>query len=244
VRTIIVDSTVTARIPRADVIDNGRICAGDVIVGLASSGQATYESCYNSGMGSNGLTSAKHDTFSKACATDFPESFDPSMPSDLVYSGGLKLDELVEANGSGCLTAGKLILSPTRTYAPIVREVFAKGLRGSIHGMVHCSGGAQTKILHFLGAGLRVVKDSLLPTPPVFRIIQQHSKTPWEEMYKVFNMGHRMEFYTDGETAAAIMEISKSFGVEAQIVGRVEHGVPGEKRLTIQSEHGHFEYSK
>uniref|UniRef100_A0A7S4WB35 phosphoribosylformylglycinamidine cyclo-ligase n=1 Tax=Alexandrium monilatum TaxID=311494 RepID=A0A7S4WB35_9DINO len=244
VRTIIVDSTVTARIPRADVVDNGRICAGDVIVGLASSGQATYESSYNSGIGSNGLTAAKHDTFCHALASEFPESFDPSMPPDLVFTGGLNIDETVEANGSGGLTAGKLILSPTRTYAPIVKRIFEQGLRSKIHGMVHCSGGAQTKVLHFLGAGLRAVKDNLLPTPPVFRIIQQHSKTSWEEMYKVFNMGHRMEFYTDADTAASIIEISKGFGVEAQIVGRVEEGTPGEKHLTIRSEHGHFEYSK
>lgn len=244
VRTIIVDSTVTARIARTDIIDNGRICDGDAIVGLASYGQATYESAYNGGMGSNGLTAAKHDTFEKALATEFPESFDPSMPSDLVYTGGLRLDEPVEANGSEGITAGKLILSPTRTYAPIVQKIFAAGLRSRIHGMVHCSGGAQTKVLHFLANGLHVVKDNMLPTPPLFRIIQQQSKTPWEEMYKVFNMGHRMEFYTDEASAKAIIEISRSFAVDAQVVGRVQAGTPGERRLTIRSEHGHFEYCK
>jgi len=244
VRTVIVDSTVTARIPRADVIDNGRICAGDVIVGLASSGRATYESAYNSGMGSNGLTAAKHDTFAKALAAEFPESFDPSMPSELVYSGGLLLDEQVEVEGYGQLPAGKLILSPTRTYAPILRKILAEGLRSKIHGMVHCSGGAQTKILHFLGEGLHVVKDNLLPTPPVFRMIQRQSKTQWDEMYKVFNMGHRMEFYTDSETAESIIRICKSFQVDAQVVGRVEAGKAGEKALTISSEYGQFEYSK
>jgi len=244
VRTIIVDSTVTARIPRAHVIDNGCICAGDVLVGLSSSGQATYESTYNSGIGSNGLTSARHDTFEKSLAAEFPESFDPSMPSDLVYSGGLKLDENVDVGGGKSMTAGKMVLSPTRTYAPIVRKVLNSGLRDRIHGMVHCSGGAQTKILHFLGAGLEVVKDSLLPTPPVFRIIQEHSKTPWEEMYKVFNMGHRLEFYTDAESAKSIIDISKSFGVEAQIVGRVQAAPAGERRVTITSEHGHFQYTK
>lgn len=244
VRTIIVDSTVTARIPRAHVIDNGRICAGDVIVGLASSGQATYESSYNSGIGSNGLTAARHDTFEKSLATEFPESFDPSMPKDLVYSGGLKLEDMVEVGGGAMMPAGKLVLSPTRTYAPIVREVLAKGLRDHIHGMVHCSGGAQTKVLHFLPDGLEVVKDNMLPIPPVFRIIQHQSKTPWEEMYKVFNMGHRLEFYTDVESAAAIIEISKSFGVEAQVVGRVQAACPGERRVTITSEFGVFEYRK
>jgi len=244
VRTIIVDSTVTARVPRAHIIDNGRIQAGDVIVALASSGQASYETSYNSGIGSNGLTAARHDTFCKALAAEFPESFDPSMPSDLVYSGRLRLEEEREVE-SGSITAGKLVLSPTRTYAPIVKRILAEGHRDRIHGMVHCSGGAQTKVLHFLGAGLHVVKDNMLPTPPVFRIIQEQSKTPWEEMYKVFNMGHRMEFYTDQATAEAIAKISKSFNVHAQIIGRVQAaGSPQERRVSITSEHGHFEYTR
>lgn len=242
VRTIIVDSTVTARIPRAEIIDNGRICAGDIIVGLSSSGRATYEDEYNSGIGSNGLTAARHDTFEKGLATEFPESFDPAMPDALVYSGGLKLEELVDAGEGGTLPAGKLLLSPTRTYAPVVKKIFDSGLRERIHGMVHCSGGAQTKVLHFV-SDVHVVKDNLFPTPPVFQLIQQHSQTSWEEMYKVFNMGHRMEFYTDKETAGKIIEISKSFGIEAQVVGRVDLPVtPGEKRVTITSEHGEFEY--
>lgn len=245
VRTIIVDSTVVARIPRAHVIDNGHIRAGDIVVGLASSGQATYESAYNSGIGSNGLTSARHDTFEKSLATAWPESFDPAMPQELVYSGGLKLDELIEVGGGERIPAGKLVLSPTRTYAPVVKQILAEGYRESIHGMVHCSGGAQTKILHFLGDGLHVVKNSMLQTPPVFRMIQEQSKTPWEEMYKVFNMGHRMEFYTPSkDTADAIIRISESFGIHAQIIGRVEVGEAGERRVTIESEHGRFEYRK
>jgi len=244
VRTIIVDSTVTARIPKAHVIDNGNIAAGDIVVGLASSGQATYEQCYNSGIGSNGLTAARHDTFENDLAEEFPESYDPSMPKDLVYSGGLRLEDTVEASSGNRLAAGKLVLSPTRTYAPIVKRILAEGHRDRIHGMVHCSGGAQTKVLHFLAEGLHVVKDSMLPTPPVFHTIQEQSKTPWEEMYKVFNMGHRMEFYTDQATADAIIQISKSFGVDAQVIGRVQAAAPGERRVTIQSEHGHFEYVK
>jgi phosphoribosylformylglycinamidine cyclo-ligase len=244
VRTIIVDSTVTARIPRAHVIDNGNIAAGDVVVGLSSSGQATYEKCYNSGIGSNGLTAARHDTFAKALASEFPESFDPSMSKDLVYCGGLQLEDSVQTDSGKSMPAGKMVLSPTRTYAPIVKRILAEGHRDRIHGMVHCSGGAQTKVLHFLGEGLHVVKDNMLPTPPVFHTIQQQSKTPWEEMYKVFNMGHRMEFYTDKATAEAVMGISRSFGVDAQIVGRVEAAAPGERRVTIKSEHGHFEYAK
>jgi len=244
VRTIIVDSTVTARIPRAHIIDNGNIAAGDVVVGLASSGQATYEKFYNSGIGSNGLTSARHDTFERTLAGEFPESFDPSMPKDLVYSGGLKLEDVLEGSTGNRMAAGKLVLSPTRTYAPIVQKVLAQGHRERIHGMVHCSGGAQTKVLHFLSEGLHVVKNNMLPTPPVFHIIQEQSKTPWEEMYKVFNMGHRMEFYTDQATADAIIEISKSFGVHAQVIGHVQAAEPGDRRVTIQSEHGHFQYSK
>jgi len=244
VRTIIVDSTVTARVPRAHIIDNGNIAAGDIVVGLSSSGQATYEKCYNSGIGSNGLTSARHDTFEKTLAAEFPESFDPSMSKDLVYCGGLKLEDAVSTESGNNLPAGKLVLSPTRTYAPIVKRILADGHRDRIHGMVHCSGGAQTKVLHFLSEGLHVVKDKLLPTPPVFHVIQEQSKTPWEEMYKVFNMGHRMEFYTDQATADSIMEISRSFGVDAQIIGRVEVAEAGERRVTIKSEHGHFEYAK
>jgi len=213
-------------------------------VGLASSGQATYETSYNSGIGSNGLTAARHDTFEKALASEFPESFDPCMPKDLVYSGGLKLEDELEACHGNRLAAGKLVLSPTRTYAPIVKKILAEGHRDRINGMVHCSGGAQTKVLHFLRDGLHVVKNNMFPAPPVFNIIQEQSQTSWEEMYKVFNMGHRMEFYTDRQTAEAIIEISRSFNVEAQIVGHVDTGSPGEKRLTINSEHGHFEYTK
>jgi len=244
VRTIIVDSTVVARIPRKCVIDNGRIQAGDVVVALSSSGQATYESEYNSGIGSNGLTSARHDTFSKDLAKEFPESFDPAIPLDLVYSGALRLDEVRWVEGATRLTIGKLVLSPTRTYAPIVKKILAEGHRDRIHGMVHCSGGAQTKVLHFLPPGLQVVKDNMMPTPLVFRIIQEQSKTPWHEMYKVFNMGHRMEFYTDRATANAIIKISKSFNVHAQIIGHVQKASPQERRVSITSEHGHFEYTK
>jgi phosphoribosylformylglycinamidine cyclo-ligase len=242
VRTVIVDSTVTARIPRAEIVDNSRIRAGDIIVGLSSSGKATYENEYNSGIGSNGLTAARHDTLEKGLAAEFPESFDPAMPEDLVYSGGLKLEELVNAGEGGTMPAGKLLLSPTRTYAPVVKKIFDCGLRDHIHGMVHCSGGAQTKVLHFVN-DVHVVKDNLFTTPPVFQLIQEHSQTSWEEMYKVFNMGHRMEFYTDTDSAGKIIEISKSFGIEAQVVGRVDVAVaPGEKRVTIKSEHGEFEY--
>lgn len=244
VRTIIVDSTVTARIPRSHVIDNGRIVAGDVVVGLESSGQATYESNYNSGIGSNGLTSARHDTFESTLASEFPESFDPAMPSNLVYTGSLKLEQEIDVGDGKMVTAGKLVLSPTRTYAPIVRRILAEGHREKIHGMVHCSGGAQTKILHFLGEGLHVVKDKMLPVPPVFQVIQEQSKTPWQEMYKVFNMGHRMEFYTDPTTAASIISISKAFGVHGEIIGRVEVGEAKARKVTIQSQHGTFEYKK
>jgi phosphoribosylformylglycinamidine cyclo-ligase len=242
VRTIIVDSTVLARMPRSQVIDNANIRVGDVIVGLASHGQATYESSYNSGIGSNGLTAARHDTFEKSLAEDFPESYDPMMPKDLVFSGKTGLTDAVEADiAGGSVSAGKLVLSPTRTYAPIVKKILASGLRENIHGMIHCSGGAQTKVLHFVD-GKHIVKDSLFPTPPVFHLIQKNSGTPWAEMYKVFNMGHRMEFYTDCTSAKTIIEISQSFGVSAQIVGRVEAASPGEKKLTIRSEHGQFEY--
>jgi len=240
-RTIIVDSTVTAKIPRSKIIDNGQIGVGDVIVGLASFGQSTYESEYNSGMGSNGLTAARHDLFEKALAKQFPETFDPGMPEGLVYSGYTKLDEKVDVENAGSIPAGKMVLSPTRTYGPVVHKIFEKGYRKSITGMIHCSGGGQTKVLHFID-GLHVVKDNLFPTPPVFQLIQRSSETPWEEMYKVFNMGHRLEIYTNKDTAAAIIEISKSFNIEAQIIGRVEAFQTGEKQVTIKSDHGCFHY--
>jgi phosphoribosylformylglycinamidine cyclo-ligase len=242
VRTIIVDSTVTARFRRDEVIDNANISAGDVIVGLASHGKATYESAYNSGMGSNGLTAARHDTFSKELAQEYPESFDPHIPKELVFSGKCSLTELIEVgDGHEPVPAGKLMLSPTRTYAPVIQKLFTDGLRKKIHGMVHCSGGGQTKVLHFID-GLHVTKDNLFAIPPIFRLIQKHSSTDWKEMYKVFNMGHRMEIYTDPVTAEAIMATSRSFGIEAQIIGRVE-AAPGQKRCTIKSEHGEFEYA-
>lgn len=242
VRTIIVDSTVAARIPRNKIIDNANIKAGNVIVGLTSYGQATYETSYNSGIGSNGLTAARHDTFEKSLAAEFPEAFDPSMPKDLVFSGSTGLLDLIDTDAKeGPITAGKLVLSPTRTYAPIVSKIFSEGLRSRIDGMVHCSGGAQTKVLHFVN-GVHVIKDNLFQTPPVFRLIQKNSGTTWSEMYKVFNMGHRMEFYTDSESASKIVEISKSFGVDAQVIGRVEACDIG-KKVTIRSEHGHFEYT-
>ena len=236
VRTIIVDSTVTARVKREDVIDNANIQAGDVIVGLASFGQATYEKEYNGGMGSNGLTSARHDVFSKELATKFPESFDAAVPQHLVYSGKMKLTDLVDGSP---LDAGKLVLSPTRTYAPIVQKVLEEVSRKNIHGMVHCSGGAQTKILHFVDQ-FHIIKDNLFPVPPLFQMIQEQSNTSWKEMYQVFNCGHRMEFYVPPKIAHQIIEISQSFGVDAQIVGRVE--AKETKKLTIQSPYGTFEY--
>ena len=235
VKTIIVDSTVTARMKRAHVIDNAHIRPGDLIVGLASSGQASYEQGHNGGMGSNGLTSARHDVFDKQYATKYPESFDAAVPVDLVYSGSKKLTDPVEG---APLDAGKIVLSPTRTYAPIIQSVL-KEMRSEIHGMVHCSGGAQTKVLHFVD-DVRVVKDNLLPTPPLFQMIQQESGTDWREMYKVFNMGHRMELYVAEESADEVMEISKSFNVDAQVIGRVE--AADQKELIIKSEHGVFEY--
>ena len=235
VRTIIVDSTVTCRMRRADVIDNARIQAGDVIVGLSSTGQATYESGYNGGMGSNGLTSARHDVFHNYLATKYPETFDPAMPADLAYTGSYRLTDAIEGLG---VDAGTLVLSPTRTYAPVIKQIL-KEMRPHIHGMVHCSGGAQTKVLHFIDR-LRVVKDNLFPTPPLFRIIRQESGTTWQEMYKVFNMGHRMELYLPEACAAQAIAISRSFGIEAQVVGRCE---PSDHReLRIESEHGVFEY--
>ncbi|MCK0123484.1 AIR synthase-related protein [Gelidibacter sp. F2691] len=236
VRTIIVDSTVTARMKRADVIDNANIKAGDVIVGLSSSGQASYEKAYNGGMGSNGLTSARHDVFHKYLAEKFPESFDASVPSDLVYSGNVKLTDPVVGSP---IDAGKLVLSPTRTYAPIIKKILAKYNSEDIHGMVHCSGGAQTKILHFV-EHLHIIKDNLFPIPPLFKLIQEQSNTNWKEMYQVFNCGHRMELYVSPSIAEDVIAISKSFNVEAQIVGRVEDAA--KKQLTITSEFGEFNY--
>ena len=235
VRTIIVDSTVVARMKRKDVINNKNITVGNVIVGLSSSGKATYETEYNGGMGSNGLTSARHDVFSKILAEKYPESFDPSMPVDLVYSGTKNLTDSVEGS---VLDAGKLVLSPTRTYAPIIKVILDK-YRNKINGMVHCSGGAQTKVLHFID-NVHVIKDNLFALPPVFRLIQEQSGTDWKEMYKVFNMGHRMELYVPEEIAQDIIAISKSFNVEAKIIGRVEF-FKG-KKLTINSEFGTFTY--
>lgn len=237
VRTIIVDSTVTARMKRSDVIDNANIKAGDVIVGLSSSGQATYEKEYNGGMGSNGLTSARHDVFDNYLAQKFPESYDAAVPADLVYSGSKKLTDTVEGSP---LDAGKLVLSPTRTYAPIIKSILEKFSSNEIHGMVHCSGGAQTKILHFV-KDLHIIKDNMFTVPPLFKLIQEESKTDWKEMYQVFNMGHRMEVYCDEKTAQEIISISNSFKVDAQIVGRVEASNTG-KKLSIKSEHGNFNY--
>ncbi len=236
VRTIIVDSTVTARMERKNVIDNANIKPGDVIVGLASYGQATYESEYNGGMGSNGLTSARHDVFAKYLAEKYPESFDAAVPDELVYSGSTKLTDKVPG---APLDAGKLVLSPTRTYAPIIKKILSKYTTDTLHGMVHCSGGAQTKILHFVD-DLHIIKDNMLPVPPLFKLIQEQSGTDWKEMYQVFNCGHRMELYVNEEIAEDLIAISKSFGVEAQIIGRVE--ASESKQLTIQSEYGTFQY--
>ncbi|WP_417195533.1 AIR synthase related protein [Bizionia sp.] len=236
VRTIIVDSTVTARMKRADVIDNANIKPGDVIVGLESFGQATYEKSYNGGMGSNGLTSARHDVFHNYLAEKYPESFDAAVPNDLVYSGAMKLTDSVPDSP---IDAGKLVLSPTRTYAPIIKEILDKFSSDTIHGMVHCSGGAQTKILHFVD-NLHIVKDNLFPVPPLFKLIQEQSKTDWKEMYQVFNCGHRMELYVDPKVADTIIKISKSYNVDAKIVGRVE--AASAKKLTIKSEFGEFVY--
>ena len=236
VRTIIVDSTVTARMERKNVIDNANIKAGDVIVGLASFGKASYETEYNGGMGSNGLTSARHDVFSKYLAKKYPESFDASVPEELVYSGNTKLTD--EVPGSP-LDAGKLVLSPTRTYAPIIKKVLERYSSKEIHGMVHCSGGAQTKILHFV-ENLHIIKDNMFPIPPLFKLIQEQSNTDWKEMYQVFNCGHRMELYVDEKVAEDIVAISQSFDVDAQIIGRVESS--DTKKLTIQSTYGKFTY--
>ena len=249
VRTIIVDSTVTCRMKRAEVISNHTIQNGDVIVGLASYGQATYESEYNGGMGSNGLTSARHDVFEKSIANTYPESFDPAVPFDLVFSGGKKLTDEVTIDASTSslpagtalsMTAGKLVLSPTRTYAPVIKKILDQ-YRSQIHGLVHCSGGAQTKVLHFINDDVHVIKDNLFPVPPLFKLIQEQSTTDWKEMYKVFNMGHRMEIYLPAEIADDIIAISKSFNIDAQIIGRVENG--SQKQVTIHSEFGEFVYN-
>ena len=240
VRTIIVDSTVTCRMKRSEIISNHRIKAGNVIVGLSSSGQASYEKEYNSGMGSNGLTSARHDVFNKHIADKFPESYDPSIPFELVFAGTKELTDeiIIDASTSLSMTAGKLVLSPTRTYAPVVKQILDK-YRNQIDGMVHCSGGAQTKVLHFVD-NLLIIKDNLFPVPALFRLIQQQSDTSWKEMYKVFNMGHRMEFYVPEDLAAAIISISRSFNIDARIVGRVEAAV--KNQVTIKSEFGEFIY--
>lgn len=235
VRTIIVDSTVTCRMKRSDVINNANIHPGDVIVGLASFGQATYENSYNGGMGSNGLTSARHDVFAKYIAEKYPETYDHAVPEELVYSGSYKLTDTVP---DAPVNAGQLVLSPTRTYAPVIKKVL-DGLRPEIHGMVHCTGGAQTKVLHFVGDNCRVVKDNMFPVPPLFRIIKEQSGTDWREMYKVFNMGHRMEIYVRPEIAEQVIAISKSFNIDAQVIGHIEEG---KKSLTIKSEYGEFNY--
>ncbi|WP_259066988.1 AIR synthase related protein [Mucilaginibacter sp. X4EP1] len=239
VRTIIVDSTVTCRMKRADVISNHNIQPGDVIVGLASYGQAKYESEYNGGMGSNGLTSARHDVFNKSIAQKYPESHDQGIPDDLIFSGSKKLTDLIAIGNNKSVTAGKLVLSPTRTYAPIIKTIL-DSYRNQIHGMVHCSGGAQTKVLHFVD-DVHIIKNNLFPVPPLFKLIHEESKTSWQEMYKVFNMGHRMELYVPQEIANELISISQSFGVEAQIIGHVEKG--DKKQVTIQSEFGEFVYN-
>lgn len=235
VRTIIVDSTVTARMKRSDVITTGDIKPGDVIVGLSSCGQTTYETCYNGGMGSNGLTSARHDVFSKYLASLYPESYDPSVPDELVYSGRMRLTDPTEVEG---VNAGQLVLSPTRTYAPVIKKVLDE-MRPSVHGIIHCTGGAQTKILHFIEQ-MHVIKDNLFPVPPLFRLIQASSGTPWHEMYKVFNMGHRMEIYLPESEAGRVIDIAASYNLEARIVGHCE--ASESKKLTIVSEYGKFEY--
>ena len=235
VRTIVVDSTVTCRMKRSDVIDNANIRPGDVIVGLASFGQATYEDAYNGGMGSNGLTSARHDMFAKYLAQRYPESYDAQVPNELIYSGRYALTDSVEGSP---VDAGHLVLSPTRTYAPVVKKLLDR-MRSSIHGMVHCTGGAQTKVLHFVGENCRVIKDNLFPLPPLFRAIQEQSQTDWQEMYKVFNMGHRLEVYVAPEDAERVIATSKEFDIDARIVGHIEEGP---RSLTIRSEFGEFNY--
>lgn len=238
VRTIIVDSTVTCRMKREDVISNHKIKGGNVVVGLASYGKATYEKEYNGGMGSNGLTSARHDVFSKYIAEKYPESFDPAVPYDLVFAGGKALTDMIKTETGEEVSAGKLVLSPTRTYAPVIKQILDK-YRSQIDGMVHCSGGAQTKVLHFVD-DVHVIKDNLFPIPPLFELIQKESNTDWQEMYKVFNMGHRMELYVPEEIAADIIKISESFGIPAQIIGRVE--AADKKKVTIRSPFGEFVY--
>ena len=239
VRTIIVDSTVTCRMKRSDVISNDRIKAGNVIIGLSSSGQATYETEYNGGMGSNGLTSARHDVFNKKLAEQFPESYDPAVPYSLVFSGSKSLKDPIDIGNGETMDAGKLVLSPTRTYAPVIKAILDK-YRAQIDGMVHCSGGAQTKVLHFIN-NLHIIKDNLFDVPPLFKLIQAESGTSWQEMYKVFNMGHRMELYVPQEIAGDIISISKSFNIDAQIVGRVE--AAEQKQVTLRSEFGEFVYN-
>ena len=239
VRTIIVDSTVTCRMKRAEVISNHTIQAGDVIVGLASYGQASYEKFYNGGMGSNGLTSARHDVFNKQVAEKYPESYDPGIPYELIFSGKKALTDKIDIPGFGAIDAGRLVLSPTRTYAPVIKQIL-EGYRSRIHGLVHCSGGAQTKVLHFIDS-LHVIKDNLFPIPPLFQLIQEQSGTGWKEMYQVFNMGHRMELYVPEEIAADIIKISKSFNIDAQIVGRVEPAAA--KQVTVRSAQGEFVYN-
>ena len=238
VRTIIVDSTVTCRMKRSDVISNDRIQAGDVVVGLASYGQASYETAYNGGMGSNGLTSARHDVFNKAVAEKYPESFDPGIPFELVFSGKKSLTDKIDIPGFGPIDAGRLVLSPTRTYAPVIKKVLEQ-FRPQVHGMVHCSGGAQTKVLHFIEK-LHVINDNLFPVPPLFSLIQEQSGTPWKEMYQVFNMGHRMELYVPEAIAADIISTSQSFNIDAQIIGRVE--AAEEKKVTVKAPAGTFVY--
>ncbi|WP_315578380.1 AIR synthase-related protein [Hoylesella oralis] len=235
VRTIIVDSTVTCRMKRCDVIDNSNIRPGDVIVGLSSTGQATYEKQYNGGMGSNGLTSARHDVFSKYLANLFPESYDHAVPEKLIYSGTKKLTDRIKGVE---INAGQLVLSPTRTYAPVIKRVLDE-LRRDIHGMVHCTGGAQTKVLHFVNENCKVIKDNMFPVPPLFKLIHDESGTDWEEMYQVFNMGHRMEIYVRPEIAEKVIAISKSFNIDARIIGHIEEG---QRSLTIQSEYGTYNY--
>lgn len=239
VRTIIVDSTVTCRMKRSEVISNHTIQAGDVIVGLASYGQASYEKFYNGGMGSNGLTSARHDVFNKQVAEKYPESYDPGIPYDLIFSGKKALTDKIDIPGFGAMDAGRLVLSPTRTYAPVIKQIL-EAYRSRIHGLVHCSGGAQTKVLHFID-NLHVIKDNLFPVPPLFQLIQEQSGTGWKEMYQVFNMGHRMELYVPEEIAADIIRISKSFNIDAQIVGRVEPAAV--KQVTVRSAQGEFMYN-
>jgi len=240
VRTIIVDSTVTCRLKRSDIISNDNIKPGNVVVGLASYGKATYETEYNGGMGSNGLTSARHDVFNKTVASSFPESFDPAVPMELVFSGNKNLMDEISIDGFGTTTVGKLVLSPTRTYAPVIKKIL-ESYRNQIDGIVHCSGGAQTKVLHFINDDIHVIKDNLFPVPPLFKLIQEESGTDWKEMYKVFNMGHRMELYLPEEIAQGIIQISKNFDIDAQIIGRVEKS--DKRQVTIESEQGTFIYN-